>query len=66
MSCCRYTNSTFNEGEINMINFIIGLFIGLFLGAFLGIVIMALCSIAKKSDNDMVRMFKEKENNNDV
>lgn len=49
-----------------MINFIIGLFIGLFLGAFLGIVIMALCSIAKKSDNDMVRMFKEKENNNDV
>ena len=41
-----------------MINFIIGLFIGLFLGSFFGIMIMSLCYIAKKSDEDSKRMSK--------
>ena len=63
MSCCRYTNSTFDIGEIHMINFLIGLFLGLFLGAIFGMFFTALCSVAKNSDNRMERIFKEKGNN---
>ena len=53
-------------GEINMVNFLIGLFLGLFLGAIFGLFLTALCSVAKKSDSDIKRILKEKENNNDV
>ena len=40
-----------------MLNF----FIGLILGAFLGVLIMCLCNVASKADDDMKKMFENKE-----
>jgi hypothetical protein len=37
--------------------FYIGLGIGLFIGCFIGILIMALCIIAKKADEDIERHY---------
>ena len=36
----------------------IGFIIGLFVGAFLGVMIMCLCNVASKADEDMKKMFE--------
>lgn len=44
---------------IKMLNF----FIGLILGTFLGVLIMCLCNVASKADDDMEKMFENEKRN---
>ena len=44
---------------IKMLNF----FIDLILGTFLGVLIMCLCNVASKADDDMEKMFENEKRN---
>jgi uncharacterized membrane-anchored protein YhcB (DUF1043 family) len=43
----------------------IGFIIGLFLGAFLGVVVMCLCNVASRADDEMEKLSNRKENTDD-
>jgi uncharacterized membrane-anchored protein YhcB (DUF1043 family) len=43
----------------------IGFIIGLFLGAFLGVVVMCLCNVASRADDEMEKLNNRKENTDD-
>lgn len=38
----------------------VGFIIGLFVGTFLGVLIMCLCNVASRADDDMEKMLKTK------
>lgn len=38
----------------------VGFIIGLFVGIFLGVLIMCLCNVASRTDDDMEKMLKTK------